>query len=448
MSLSAVQNPFVPFLGANGLALTAGAYGVYVGAPNTDPQTSPQAVYWDAAGTIPATQPLQLVGGYVIRNGAVAVAYTSGDYSMRIRNGLGVQVFYTATSLQVTANAGMVITNGASSDHAALLVEQYATGAGLYGIESHVYPGAQGNVFHHYSDATTAFKIDNVSNQSVITLNNTENAGVRPGVRGNGVFITFGGYGDTTPTVHSIIGVLSNKLQFASYDPLTQFNFTTGVIASAGVAETNRALTVAAFNTGYAATITGTDAGLFITTTVNGGVAALAIDKTGTGAGVAAFVVNRGTGNTLELSNGVTSGIIVSKDQKLGIGSTPGAYSLAATQAGVNAAYFGSTGAFDVQVQVNCDTAGQAAQIILLDHAVAKWTLSKQADNTFAILDTSHSRTLLKSASAGDLIIPLQDAVTPASNRDLGFYRIDDTHLGVKMKGNDGTVRSASIVVA
>ncbi|MES2320174.1 MAG: right-handed parallel beta-helix repeat-containing protein [Pseudomonadota bacterium] len=71
---------------------------VYFGLPNLNPVTSPIAVYWDAAGTQPALQPLRTVGGYIIRSGTPANVFVSGSYSELVLDNKGAQVFYGRTS--------------------------------------------------------------------------------------------------------------------------------------------------------------------------------------------------------------------------------------------------------------------------------------------------------------------------------------------------------------
>ncbi|KRA62166.1 hypothetical protein ASD89_24090 [Caulobacter sp. Root656] len=117
MTLPLVQNPFELFLGLNGAALNGGK--VYIGVAGMDPQTNPQQVFWDAAGTVPAAQPLPTQGGYVMRAGTPARVYTASPFSMRVRDRFDVQVFYAATiesdsisSLGITALGLEIITSG------------------------------------------------------------------------------------------------------------------------------------------------------------------------------------------------------------------------------------------------------------------------------------------------------------------------------------------------
>lgn len=94
MSLSPVVSPYLPFNGLTGLGLNDGA--LYIGQDGKDPETYPQACFWDAAGTVPAAQPIQVLGGYPMRLGTPTRVYTASTYSMRVRDATGAQVFYEA----------------------------------------------------------------------------------------------------------------------------------------------------------------------------------------------------------------------------------------------------------------------------------------------------------------------------------------------------------------
>lgn len=91
---TAVENPFSVYLNLKGVGLNNGS--LYVGVANMDPESDPQAVYWNEELTIPAAQPLEVQGGYAMRLGTPARAYTASSYSMRVRNQQGDQVFYVA----------------------------------------------------------------------------------------------------------------------------------------------------------------------------------------------------------------------------------------------------------------------------------------------------------------------------------------------------------------
>lgn len=103
MVATVVSSPYSAILDLTGQGLTLGA--LYIGAANQDPQVNPQAVYWDQALTVPASQPLQVSAGYIMRDGTPAAAFTSGDYSIRALDHNGAQVFYRATNIGTSAAA-------------------------------------------------------------------------------------------------------------------------------------------------------------------------------------------------------------------------------------------------------------------------------------------------------------------------------------------------------
>src|SRR4051812_26526970 len=87
-----IANPFPLFLDEHGGLLDAGY--IYVGTAGFDPEVSPITVYWDAAGTIPAIQPLRTRGGVIVNNGSPAQVWIPTDYSMRSRDSDGNLVSY------------------------------------------------------------------------------------------------------------------------------------------------------------------------------------------------------------------------------------------------------------------------------------------------------------------------------------------------------------------
>lgn len=95
MTLPAITNPFEIFLGLDGEGLDGGQ--VYIGIAGMDPQTNPQATFWDEAGTIAASQPLPTAAGYLMYLGTPAKAFTASTYSIKVLDVHGVQVFYKAS---------------------------------------------------------------------------------------------------------------------------------------------------------------------------------------------------------------------------------------------------------------------------------------------------------------------------------------------------------------
>jgi hypothetical protein len=91
-----VEQPFKTYTGLDGKPLENGF--VYFGQPNLNPVTAPVTVYWDAAGTIPAAQPLRTAGGYIMRAGTPANVFFDGAYSELVQDSKKRQVFFVRTS--------------------------------------------------------------------------------------------------------------------------------------------------------------------------------------------------------------------------------------------------------------------------------------------------------------------------------------------------------------
>ena len=91
MSALSIQPTFPIFTDIDGQPLEAGY--IWIGVANLDPQTNPTPVYWDAALTIAAPQPIRTLGGYPARNGTPARLYVNSDYSIRVMNKNGSTVY-------------------------------------------------------------------------------------------------------------------------------------------------------------------------------------------------------------------------------------------------------------------------------------------------------------------------------------------------------------------
>jgi len=91
MSALSIQPTFPIFTDIDGQPLENGY--IWIGTENLDPQTNPINVYWDAALTIAATQPIRTLGGYPSRSGSPARMYVNSDYSIRVQNRNGSTVY-------------------------------------------------------------------------------------------------------------------------------------------------------------------------------------------------------------------------------------------------------------------------------------------------------------------------------------------------------------------
>lgn len=104
MSAVTITAPFPLFTDIDGNPLEAGY--IYIGETGLNPETNPLAVYWDAALTIPAAQPIRTIGGYASRNGAPGQLYASAvNYSMLVKNKNGSLVWSTLAGTGISPNA-------------------------------------------------------------------------------------------------------------------------------------------------------------------------------------------------------------------------------------------------------------------------------------------------------------------------------------------------------
>jgi hypothetical protein len=98
MSALSIQPTFPIFTDIDGQPLDSGY--VFIGQANLDPQVNPINVYWDAALSIPATQPIRTLGGYPARNGTPARLYVNSDYSIRVMNRNGSTIYSAQTATE------------------------------------------------------------------------------------------------------------------------------------------------------------------------------------------------------------------------------------------------------------------------------------------------------------------------------------------------------------
>jgi len=98
MSALSVSPPFPIFTDKDGLPLESGY--IWIGTVNLDPQTNPIAVYWDAALTMPASQPIRTLNGYPANNGTPAMIYSNTDYSIRVQDKNGSVVYSAPASTE------------------------------------------------------------------------------------------------------------------------------------------------------------------------------------------------------------------------------------------------------------------------------------------------------------------------------------------------------------
>lgn len=103
MTFNAILNPIPIFPDAKGVPITGGS--IYIGTAGLDPETNPQAIYWDAAGATPASQPLQVKGGFVVNGTTPAQFFTASPFSIRVYDAFGAVVYYKSSISAADASA-------------------------------------------------------------------------------------------------------------------------------------------------------------------------------------------------------------------------------------------------------------------------------------------------------------------------------------------------------
>jgi len=111
MSALSIQPTYPIFTDIDGQPLEAGY--VWIGIANTEPIGNPINVYWDAALTILAPQPIRTLAGYPSRNGTPARLYVNSDYSIQVQNKNG-SVVYSAPTATERYSEAVVNTNAAN----------------------------------------------------------------------------------------------------------------------------------------------------------------------------------------------------------------------------------------------------------------------------------------------------------------------------------------------
>jgi hypothetical protein len=106
MSALSIQPPYPAFAGTDGLPLENGY--IWVGTVNLNPQVNPITVYWDAALTIPAAQPIRTLNGYPVYQGTPSRFYAGSDYSIQVLDSKGSLVY---TSLNGNVSSGSAASN-------------------------------------------------------------------------------------------------------------------------------------------------------------------------------------------------------------------------------------------------------------------------------------------------------------------------------------------------
>lgn len=98
--------PFETFRDTDGSPLTDG--NIYIGVENLDPVANPVPIFWDAAGAIPAAQPVKTLNGYPSRSGSPAVIYVASGYSILVTTKNGSLVYSAPVATGSAAAVGQL----------------------------------------------------------------------------------------------------------------------------------------------------------------------------------------------------------------------------------------------------------------------------------------------------------------------------------------------------
>lgn len=228
--------------------------------------------------------------------------------------------------LGVAADANVFLSVQTSANKRGIKIDHYASETGQYALDIHCFKNAGTDAnsaiaIHNYSSDFPAMLIDSTDDQTLLALNNSENALTSPGTKGTGPFIAFSGYGGDEPDTRRNLGFINGQIQFAHNFDDVMWTFATGLAVNGGPSLTNRALAVTALNSGYATTISGVDSGLFVSTSDDGG-NTLVAQKNDTGAGTVAWFINGGVGDSILVTDDVAA--VLFKVDSLGQIIAPG----------------------------------------------------------------------------------------------------------------------------
>lgn len=144
----AIQAPYSNYFDLDGSPLTDGE--IFFGQPSQNPETAPITVYWDSALTQPASQPLETLNGYIVRNGTPAQIYSLSNCSVTVRNAKGAIVYTSAILPSFDTSAPRVVSSIAA------LRQLPKTGSANVNVTGYYVAGDRGGGSYYYDASDTA----------------------------------------------------------------------------------------------------------------------------------------------------------------------------------------------------------------------------------------------------------------------------------------------------
>ena len=127
MTALSIQPTFPTFTDSDGTALDDGY--IWIGVAGSESISTPLTAYWDAALTQVVTQPVRTRGGYPLNAGAIGRLYVNSNYSIKVRNRNGFDLYSSLTATErysevvVNTNASQVVYNPAGTGAVATTVQ-------------------------------------------------------------------------------------------------------------------------------------------------------------------------------------------------------------------------------------------------------------------------------------------------------------------------------------
>lgn len=179
MSALSINPPFPVFPDTDGQPLEDGY--IWIGTAGLNPLTNPIVVYWDAALTLPAGQPVRTINGFPSRAGTPARLYAGSDYSIQVQNKNG-SVTYSAPNATERISGAVIST----IDSSKVEFLQSGTGAVVRTVQSKLRESVSVKDFGAVGDGVT-----DDTNAFILAANAIQAAGGGKLIIPNGTYLVF-----------------------------------------------------------------------------------------------------------------------------------------------------------------------------------------------------------------------------------------------------------------